>query len=180
MKTLLNVVGLDPSLRNFGIVNGIIHIPSEVVKPTGMKVLHAKNVEHKFKNISDLTSLPDVINELWDTVSEADIIFCELPHGSQSSRAMYSYGVCVALVALLISQGKPVIVTRQSQREQLLGKDKVTKQDMIDWFNTHYPDNQYFQALKNAEREHAADAMASIVIGLKMPDTQKLIQEMMQ
>lgn len=178
MKTQLNVAGLDPSLRNFGVVLGTINADClDELIITGMKVLHTKNEPHKFKNVSDLNSLPDLINDLWDLVSDVHVIFVELPIGSQTSRAMYSYGVCIALVALLQSQGKLVIVTRENQRKALLGVDKVTKQDMIDWVNDTYPNNPHFNSLKNAEREHAADALASVHVGITKHLIEQLIKD---
>ena len=172
----LKVVGLDPSLRNFGVVKCLVH-PNDHIDIIDMCVIHSVVEKHQYNNIADLKSITPMITPLWEAVEDADLIFAELPVGSQSARAMVSYAVCVTLVALLISQGKSVIITRQSQRNKLVGIKQVTKKDMIDWFNTRFPSNPLFKKLKAAEREHVADAAASVVIGIQMLEYVEFLKE---
>lgn len=175
---LLQVVGFDPSLNNWGIAKGVmtpgigknsrIEITSlEVVcpiLPTGKQVR---------QNSSDLEAAKQLTERALAAVQGAQAIFVEVPVGSQSARAMASYGICVGILGALRATGIPFYeVTPTEVKLAGPGKKTATKQEMIKWATTQYPSAPwptYRQKgeilISEAKAEHMADAIAAIHAG---------------
>ena len=105
----LDVVGFDPSLNNWGVARGIYCTESQgleileldVIKPvlpTGKQVR---------QNSKDLQAALQLSKGASMHSKGADAIFIEVPIGSQSARAMASYGICVGVLGSLRSNGVP-------------------------------------------------------------------------
>lgn len=98
-------------------------------------------------------------------------MFCELPVGSQSSRAQTSYGVCIGVLACV---DKPLIQVTPNEIKHYVGNKLTTsKEEIIQWAITKQPDAPWLrrkQAGKDvlvAKNEHLADAIASIYSGMQ-------------
>ena len=175
---LLRVVGFDPSLRNWGVACGTLDTDSmqlsiktvaviQPVLPTGKQVR---------QNSHDLEAAFQLAKEAKVYAEQAQVIFVEVPVGSQSARAMASYGICVGVLGGLRAQGIPFFeVTPTKVKVATVGKKTATKAEMIEWAVLNYPNanwpryNQKGQVLiSEAKAEHMADAVAAIVAGSKL------------
>jgi hypothetical protein len=115
---------------------------------------------------------------------QAKAIFVEVPVGSQSARAMASYGVCVGILGVLRSQGLSLIeVTASETKKALTGDKNATKQQMISAavelypeanFTAFYPGQRKGSIPANAE--HVADAIGTIHAGVNTPTFQNLMR----
>jgi Holliday junction resolvasome RuvABC endonuclease subunit len=181
----IKVVGMDPSLRNWGLAIGAYSLDLhelQIVKlaltnpvlPTGKQVR---------QNSSDLESGYQLYKGAMAAAEGAHAVFVEVPVGSQSARAMASYGICVGVLGALRANGIPFFeVTPTEVKLASAGKKTATKLEMIDWAMKKHPEGQWPMYKKNgqvlvseAQAEHMADAVASIYAGIKCTPFQQLL-----
>ena len=187
--TGFTVVGMDPSLRNWGIAKGVL-IPSQKMQlridwldviqpvlPTGKQVR---------QNSVDLESAKQLCEGAWKAAQGAHAIFVEVPVGSQSARAMASYGICVGVLGALRTSGVPFFeVTPTEVKLASAGKKTATKAEMIEWGIKQHPEAQWPTYLSNgtmkiseAKAEHMADAIAAIYAGIACNSFQQMLSFM--
>lgn len=177
----MRIIGIDPSLRNFGLVKGEIDLDTmewtifsaELVKTEKGKT---KTVR---KNSDDYDRCRILFEGLQEAQKGAQMAFVEMPVGSQSAAAMLSYGACIALIASL---DIPVIQVTPSQVKQFATGDKhATKEEMIAWATNKFPDVNWLRSGQRfiAANEHLADAVGAVNAGLKTDDF-KALRTMMQ
>lgn len=186
IKPGMRVVGFDPSLRNWGIAKGIfipgpsprLHIETvDVINPelpTGKQVR---------QNSLDLESAKQLCAAALSAAKDAQAIFVEVPVGSQSARAMASYGICVGVLGALRATGIPFFeVTPTEVKMASAGKKTATKLEMIQWAMNQHPEANWPRYKQNgavkvseAKAEHMADATAAIYAGLACNSFQQLL-----
>ncbi len=184
--SLLHVVGFDPSLRNWGIAKGVMtaEIPGSLeithlgviqpVLPTGKQVR---------QNSLDLESARQLCAQALAAAQGAHAIFVEVPIGSQSARAMASYGICVGVLGALRASGIPFFEVTPTEVKMIsVGKKTATKSEMIQWAYNRHPEakwptyTQHGQTLvSEAKAEHMADAVAAIHAGLASNPFQQML-----
>jgi Holliday junction resolvasome RuvABC endonuclease subunit len=116
----------------------------------------------------------------------AHAVFVEVPVGSQSARAMASYGVCVGVLGALRADGSPFFeVTPSEVKMASVGNKTATKSQMISWAMAKHPEANWPTYKKNgqtvvseAQAEHMADAVASIYAGVNSNAFQQLLAMM--
>lgn len=181
----IQVCGLDPSLRNWGFSKGFYDTETKkitlyelgVIQPTLPK---GKQVR---QNSLDLESAKQLCTASLDATKGAQAIFVEVPVGSQSARAMASYGICVGVLGALRATGIPFFeVTPTEVKVAGPGYKNATKAEMINWAMGKHPEANwptYTQHGKNvvseAKAEHMADATAAIYAGLACNSFQQML-----
>jgi len=170
MKTWEMVGGLDPSLSNFGMSRGAVVDGKYRVDSIYLTTTTADK-KCKYKNMDDLRRAQELGKDMLEFFEGIDTIYVELPVGSQSARAMASYGICVGVIAAL---GKRVIrVSAKDAKEVACDDPKATKADMIEWATTLYPDLPWLTHKRHGEivytgaNEHVADSIAAVHAGIK-------------
>ncbi len=102
MSKVIKVVGVDPSMSNFGLAIGTLDLDIDKLEIHGLELVETKAGGTK-KNVRVNSDDLRRAKEIWRTarpiIEQAHIVFCELPVGSQSSRAQTSYGVCIGVLA---------------------------------------------------------------------------------
>lgn len=174
------IVGMDPSIQNWGMVKvkvdkekNIQLLESAVVHSLASKK-GSKAAKATYKNVEDLERGKILINKTLSFCKDVDYIFIELPVASQSARACVSYGMCVGLFSAVANEGIPYRVIRNNEIKRMAGyKDDnirpVEKSEVIDYVTSEgYKD--IFNNFKKDEHEHLADAMMTILVGLKNYD----------
>lgn len=179
-----NVVGIDPSLRNWGLAKGTLNLRTmelvlgkvavvNPVLPTGKQVR---------QNSLDLESAKQLSIHTHQAVANAQAVFVEVPVGSQSARAMASYGICVGVLGSLRAAGIPFFeVTPNEVKLVSVGKKTATKQEMIDWAMRKHPEANWptftqkgETKVSEAKAEHMADATAAIHAGIQTNEFKQL------
>ena len=172
----IQVCGLDPSLRHWGVSKGYydtetkkLHVYQvdviQPVLPTGKQVR---------QNSLDLESAKQLSRATMDATKGAQAIFVEVPVGSQSARAMASYGICVGVLGALRATGIPFFeVTPTEVKVASVGYKNATKSEMIQWAIAAHPEANWptykqhgKDVISEAKAEHQADATAAIHAGL--------------
>lgn len=173
MSKFIKIVGIDPALANFGLAevtfsmeNLTFHVDKLVLPQTESDA--GKQVR---KNSDDLRRARILHDGLIASCKGAAFAIAEIPVGSQSARAMASYGVCVGVLAAC---PVPLIqVTASEVKMAATGYKNATKDEMIEWAMHRYPyANWVMRKVKGVMvaqncNEHLADALAAIEAGVK-------------
>lgn len=168
----VKVGGFDPSLSNFGMVKGTFDSTLLISEIALQKTEPTKNKQVR-KNSDDLERARQLHNAMQTFFEDVDVVCVEIPHGSQSARAMASYGMCIGILASL---DKPLIqITAVENKKAALGKKSGTKEEMIEWGTTTHPEVNWFNV--KSKDEHIADAISAIHAAQKT-DMFKLIKEL--
>ena len=171
---MLKIVGLDPSMSNFGMVEANLCPTSGVLSNVNLFLCEnppePKNKQVR-QNSMDLERARKLYEALTQTVKGADLVFVEIPVGSQSARAMASYGMCIGLLA---SIDIPLIqVTPSEVKLAGAGTKTATKAEMIQWATNKHPEANWLTAKTKGvtrfvdKNEHLADALAAIYAGMR-------------
>lgn len=155
MQTL-NVLSFDPSLSNWGIAYmsytpfNMELISTDIIQT---KPLQKSNLT---KAQQDMTRIDKLYNGVQEALEDADVVVIELPIGSQSARAMASYGACLGLIS---SINKPRIYVTPNQVKKVVGKNTTSKEEIIEWVNLKHPN---ILPKTKSKAEHMADAVVAI------------------
>jgi len=181
----LHVCGFDPAMRNWGFSKGIYDTETKTLLVYELGVIQpvlstGKQVR---QNSLDLESAKQLCAGAIDAAKGVQAIFVEVPVGSQSARAMASYGICVGVLGALRATGIPFFeVTPTEVKIAGAGYKNATKQDMIQWAMTKHPEANWPTYKQNgavlvseAKAEHQADATAAIYAGLSGNSFQQMI-----
>lgn len=172
---------MDPSLANWGLasaeldlIQGTMSVPQlQVIQPEGLK---SKQVR---VNSEDLHKVEQIARVVLPAAQAAKIVFAEVPVGSQSARAMASYGICIGVIAVLKSLGIEIIeVTASEVKKAMTGRKSASKQEMIDAAFKVYPTANwsYHRGALAAKNEHMADAIGAIHAGVNTPMFNNLLR----
>ena len=175
ISTWRSVGGLDPSLSNFGMCKGVA-LTSDDLTYTSIQIDEIRLVTTKsdtstqFKNMDDIRRAQELGKAMMSFFEMVDTIYVELPVGSQSARAMASYGICIGVCAVL---GKRLVRVSAKQVKEIATNDpEATKKDMINWAYNKYPNLPWLrrklkgQSVLTNANEHVADSIAAIHAGL--------------
>ena len=175
---LIHFLTLDPSLRNMGLATGVIHTQADIININHIDVIKTKPNPQDKQNIQDMTTAYELFTGLKPFVEHADIIFVELPYSGQSSRAMVSYAVCVALIGALHYYNKNIITVTPHQVKKFIQQhtqvNNPQKQDVINWVQTKYTN---LDLTVKTKAEHIADAITTMHVGLTTPQYQEYLYE---
>ena len=172
---MIKVVGLDPSLRNWGWSSGSYDPRDQSLFIDTVGVIQPVIPEGKQVrvNSNDLLSAEQLMVGVWEVVTGAAAVFVEVPVGSQSSRAMASYGICVGVLGSLRAHGIPFIELTPTEVKLVTGKKTASKQEMIEWATKRFPHANWPTQTKKgitsfveSKAEHMADACAAAVAGI--------------
>lgn len=178
MSNKMMVLGIDPSLRNFGYALAELDLSTMQYEVKELLLIETEATKLKKvvrKNSDDLERCRAQFTALREMQKKAQIAFVEVPVGSQSARAMMSYGACVALLA---SVDVPLIqLTPTEVKMASVGTRDATKREMIDWAAGKFPRADWLRKAGRLidKNEHLADAVASINAGLVNEDFRALV-----
>lgn len=177
-KTItLKVLGFDPSLNNWGYCLGKVtyNFDSKDIyfKVSDVGVFTKKEDKTiKYVNEKDFFRAKEIFSKTIYLLDDIDIIVAEIPVGSQSARAMASYGICLGLLSTL-----PVMspnsyfffINPKDLKKKSVGHITATKQEIISWVSTNYPEVNFpKKTIKNvssiiaSKSEHMADAVCAV------------------
>lgn len=186
---LIPVVGMDPSLTNWGIAEGLLDLTSGVLDSLKLDLAEPEKISGKQvrQNSTDMFVAQQLAVKALAAARRAKVVFVECPIGSQSARAMASYGVCVGILGAIRAEGIPLIeVTATEVKLALTSNKNATKAAMISEAVQWYPDanwplyQQNGKGFKKGEimgkAEHLADAIAAIHAGVHTSTFQNLMR----
>lgn len=169
MTEKIKLLGVDPSLRNFGCVVASLDLHTREYEVLSMELIETKpqkKTKGVRKNAMDFDRCKTLTDGFRSLVGESDIVIAEMPHGSQNARAAASYGMCIGVLSHC---DKPLIQVTAEQVKLAACNDRVaSKKDMINWAKQRHPDAPWIVSRGKFvnKNEHLADAIAAIEAGL--------------
>lgn len=177
------VLGMDPSLRHWGLSEAILDLSDGVLTtPLGSIVepedLVGKNMR---VNMNDQWLAEQLAGPVIEACKKAKAIFVEVPVGSQSARAMASYGICVGILGAVRALKIPYFQVSANENKRIFtGNPHATKKQMINQLIEHYPSIILPQGKTKGsigdKAEHIADATASIHSGVNTPEFRTVLE----
>lgn len=185
MNRKLTFVGLDPSLRNWGMAIGSYDLDAKQLQIQELAVTCPELSKGKQvrQNSLDLESAFQLYKGAIAAAEGAHAVFVEVPVGSQSARAMASYGICVGVLGALRANGIPFFeVTPNEVKLAGPGDKAASKKTMIEWAMFKHPEANWPTYKQNgksmvseAKAEHQADAVAAIYAGISCNAFQQML-----
>ena len=181
----MRVAAFDPSLRNWGWSVGEYDVETGLLSVERVGVCQPALPKSKQVRVNslDLESAQQLTATAWEVARRANAVFVEVPVGSQSARAMASYGICVGVLGALRTLGIPLIELSPEQVKLVTGKKTATKKEMIDWATSLYPQAGWPTQTKKgvttfveSSAEHMADATAAMYAGVNSQQFKQLVQ----
>lgn len=178
------VCGFDPSLTNWGIAEAVLDLDGggHLSTPT-LSLIQPRDGDGKKqvrRNSLDLSRAEELVTGALAVAQRAKVVFVEVPHGSQSARAMASYGICIGVLASIRAAGIELIeVSATENKFNFTGNKTATKEQMIAKAIELYPDANFPMhngKISAAKAEHVADAIAAIHAGVRTPVFQNLMR----
>ena len=175
------IAGLDPALSNLGMSKGCLDLDTGILSDIQIELIQTASVKSKQirKNSDDLERARVLYKAMQEFLKGVDIVCVEIPVGSQSARAMCSYGVCIALLA---SIQIPLVQVTPTEVKLATGLSKTaSKAQMIEWAVKQYPSLLWLKRTTKgtsalvSKNEHIADSLAAIYAGVNT-DQFKLIR----
>lgn len=167
----MKILGIDPSMRNTGFALGQLDLDTLRFMLLDIHLVETNDVIPKTKTVRqnsiDLTKARALQDAIESWTADVAMVFVEMPVGSQSARAMASYGMCLGVLASIRT---PMIQVTPTQVKLLTtGNKSATKQEMIDWAVEAYPTRKWLKRGGKlvAKNEHLADAVGTIHAGLQ-------------
>lgn len=175
------VLGMDPSMTNWGLAEGMLDLKTGILSTPNLVLIEPTKITHKQvrQNSIDLDVAEQLARIVLELCQRNKAIFVEIPVGSQSARAMCSYGMCCGILGFVKSQGIQLIeVTAGEVKKALTGNKNATKAQMIEAAVKEYPDANFprHHGKITAKAEHVADAIGSIYAGVRTPAFTNLIR----
>lgn len=178
---IIPVIGMDPAMRNWGLAEASLDLSTGALTTPVLSLVQPKDLEGKQvrQNSTDLHIAEQLAGPVMEAARKAKVVFVEVPVGSQSARAMASYGICVGVLGAVRALGIPLIeVTPTENKKVFTGNKSATKRDMINKALELYPDANFpiYKGKVPDKAEHMADAIASIHAGVRTPVFQNLMR----
>lgn len=184
----IKLVGMDPSLRNWGLAIASYCLDSQRLTIDHLDLLTPELPTGKQvrQNSSDIESAVQLYRGATNATTGATATFVEIPVGSQSARAMASYALCVGVLGSMRASEIPFFeLTPKEIKLAGAGKATATKQEMIAWAMSRHPEANWPTYSKKgkvlvteSKAEHMADAIAAIHAGLASNQFKQLLSFM--
>lgn len=178
----IKILGIDPSMNNFGYAAATYDLDTGQLEYLGIRLNSPDKPKAKKsvrQNSTDLVLAKNQYTSLQKSTEWPDIICVEIPVGSQTSRAMTSYGLCIGVLA---SINKPMIqVTPTEVKVAATGNKSATKREMINWAFSQNSSLKWLTRTTNGDNilidknEHMADAMAAIKAGISTDEFKTIL-----
>ena len=175
--SLIPVLGMDPSLNNWGLAKGFYNTETKKLSVTTLDLINPDFATGKTvrQNSKDLERARQLAFKAALAAKDVEAVFVEVPVGSQSARAMASYGICVGVLGALRAQNIPFFeVTPTEVKLATVGKKTASKAEIIDRAVAMHPEANWPKVTRNGETrvsaakaEHMADAIGAIEAGLQ-------------
>jgi len=184
----MKIIGFDPSMSNWGVAKATLDLDTLKITVDELAVVQTENEKDKKmkkvvrKNSEDLERAKLLHAGAMGAVEGRWLAFVEVPVGSQSSRAMASYGVCIGVLAA-VGRAVPLIqVTPTEVKVAGTGIKTATKEEMIEAAMKKYPEAPWpTKKIKGvvtpiaSQCEHMTDAVFAIEAGIATDEFRQMI-----
>lgn len=173
----MKILALDPSFANTGWVLANMTDDGSIVSISGGLICTEKTtVKTTRRSSDDFRRAKELAMGLRMLAEQAQIVFAEIPSGTQSARASWALGVCLGVLTN-VHPKTLVEVTPTQTKLAALGRKDATKPEMIEWASSKRSDLpwKYNRGKLSPTNEHMADALGVLYAGLSHEDYQNYL-----
>lgn len=178
----IKVVGVDPALRNWGVCQATVNVHTLDFTIDDLKLLKTTDEAGKTvrKNSDDLRRAEQLYRGFQEVCEGAALCIAEVPVGSQSARAMASYGICIGVLSacpIPLIQVMPTEV-----KVAAIGEKHAAKEEVIEAAVKRFPDASWLRYKRSGklllanDNEHLADAVFAIAAGIQTTQFKQAIR----
>lgn len=181
MTRALRILGMDPSMSNWGLAGGLLDIDSMRLTVKGLEVTQPVKPMGKQVRASskDIEAGKQLYMAALQVCTGVDAIFVEIPSGTQNVRGAIGNGIVFGVLGALRAQGLPIYeFTPKAVKLASAGKETASKAEMIAWATARHPEAPWplhRGAINASKAEHMADALAAIYAGIQSNEFQQLL-----
>ena len=175
---------MDPSLNNWGLAYGMYDPGKDALTINTIELTQTLPTKTRTMrvNTDDLQRAKLLSDAAFRSVQQVDAVFVEVPYGSQSARAMVSYGVCIGILASLRTKGIPFFEISYLQVKLVtIGKSAASKEQITNRAIELHPHLDWPKTTKKGKTtyagscHHMADAIGAIEAGVLTNEFQQLL-----
>ena len=165
----MKILAVDPSLRGFGMAKFLLDPDTLELELLELELVKTESDKSKKvrRNSDDLRRAREISKRFQALASDRNMVFAEIPTGSQSARSNLSFGM---MIGILANSPRPVMPVETKLAS--VGKKTASKEEIIAWAVDKYPNGDWRrykrkgQLLLADDNEHLADACAIAEAGL--------------
>jgi hypothetical protein len=190
---LLKIGGCDPSLTHTGLAKATFDLETGdwSVEKVSLVITDSQAGKTVRKNSDDLRRAQLIGTELHAFAADCDVLFAEIPTGSQSARAMFAFGAVIGILGTLTTTPgfRPSFMQLLPREVKLAvpgGSASTSKEEIVDWAATNWPNAGWTTHAKGkfpvagvgkltADCEHMGDACAIINAGVRTQEFRNLL-----
>ena len=178
MQRKLPIMGLDGSLRNFGMA--LMTLDVDTMEIAVEELILTKTAKEKSKQVrassDNFNRAADIAASIQSrlTTFRPQAVFVEVPSGGQSYAAVLGFGIVIGLYASILTP-RPIEVSPAETKLASVGVKNASKEEVMAWAFAKYPKAPWLtRKLKGeivpiADNEHLADSVAIAHAGIKTP-----------
>lgn len=174
-------MGLDPSLRNWGIAVGSASLSDGSLVIDHIETITSVALEKNSKTSKtthDINTAKAIYSRTRELIEDADIVCVEVPYGSQDVKAAVGRGICLGVLGSLEAKNF-IYVTPQSVKK-IIGSDSATKAESVALAVRLHPEAEWpthNKRISVTKAEHCADAIHAIYAAAQTKEFKSIIQE---
>lgn len=176
---VIRLGGVDPALANFGLAKADYNMNTGAVTPVTLKLSHTEKRTGKQvrQNSDDLRRAWEHCHNIEEWLKDCTVVFAEIPTGSQSARGAFSNGVSLGILAGVALHNRLIQLLPHEVKMAVTGSKVASKEEMIEWGVEKYPTLPWIRhrGKVTAANEHLADALATIVAGIKTEEFKNML-----
>lgn len=163
----MKVIGIDPALRNFGMVKGLIkNNELEIIDAVTFRTKPRPKKSEVSAGVYDVRCAAFLYSSAISFIESAtpDLIIAEVGSGAQSHKAAAALGTMKGLIgALTKSHNLPWEIITPKEAKEVIRKD-ASKEEIGAWVLEKFPNYDWVQT--KCLFEHQADAAIILAAGL--------------
>lgn len=143
----IKVVGLDPSVTNFGICEALVDVDTVDFEVIDLNLVKTSSNPDGRRSVDDRRRCVEIAQQLRKSLVGAAWCFYEVPQigGAQmQARSIWSSGMMFGLLASFDGVD-PVEVTPIEVKMAAVGRKDATKNDMIEWAVAKFPEARWLR-----------------------------------
>lgn len=186
--TQLTVIGMDPSLRNWGLSRCTYDTDTQQltvrdILTISIPVLPKTDKRPKYTKDSIVTA--ELFRQVFEFVKGADLICAEMPFGTQNAQGMFAYGACITIVSVISHLHIPIIQISPLESKKTTGDKEASKRQVVEWVQARNPETPFPKYKRNGEwlvsieaSEHAADSILAIYTAMQTNSFKEIIGDL--
>lgn len=170
----MKVLAIDPSFTNTGwcIARYDLAERSVDILEGGLISTEKAAVKTIRRSSDDLRRAKEISRALSKRAEQVDMVFAEIPTGTQSARASWALGIALGCLANVALRSPMIEITPTMTKLAATGRKDATKEEIITWAIAKYPHLPWIKGRKgiSPRNEHMADSVGVLHAGFDHED----------